>query len=68
MAYLKTKIAMAMALLAVPAVAQAAPSADQAKKYCIRFASDTGSRINRVECRTRAEWAKLGVDVDNLKD
>jgi uncharacterized protein YjhX (UPF0386 family) len=24
----------------------------------------TGSRIERVECWTRAEWAEAGVDVD----
>jgi len=36
--------------------------------YCLQFALDTGSRINRVECKTKREWALLGVDVDHLND
>jgi hypothetical protein len=36
--------------------------------YCLQFAFDTGSRINRVECKTKKEWALLGVDVDHLND
>jgi hypothetical protein len=38
------------------------------KTYCLQFSLDTGSRINRMECRTKKEWALLGVDVDNLTD
>ena len=35
-------------------------------KYCIDQSPDeaTGSRIYTHECRTKAEWAKRGVDVD----
>ena len=36
------------------------------KTYCLQFALDTGSRINRVECKTKREWSALGVDVDDL--
>ena len=36
------------------------------KTYCLQFGLDTGSRINRVECKTKREWAQLGVDVDDL--
>lgn len=36
------------------------------KTYCLQFGLDTGSRINRVECKTKREWAMLGVDVDDL--
>lgn len=34
--------------------------------YCIRFDQDTGSRINREECRTKKEWALKGVDIDEV--
>ena len=36
------------------------------RKYCFKFNSDTGSRISRQECRTKKEWQRLGVDVDEL--
>ena len=36
------------------------------RKYCFKFDSDTGSRINRQECRTKKEWQRLGVNVDEL--
>jgi hypothetical protein len=34
--------------------------------YCIRLEPDTGSHYVRTECHTKAEWARLGVDVDEL--
>jgi hypothetical protein len=46
--------------------AQADASAD--RKYCI--ASDettTGTKIITRECHTKAEWAKRGVVIDELK-
>lgn len=58
-----------LALIASPAVA-AEQSASKArppeKTYCFQFALDTGSRINRTECKTKREWALVGVDVDEL--
>lgn len=39
----------------------------QEKTYCLQFNLDTGSRINRVECKTKREWALLGVDVDEIR-
>ena len=33
--------------------------------YCFQFSLDTGSRINRMECKTKKQWELLGVDVDN---
>ena len=38
-------------------------------KYCIDNNPDeaTGSRIYTRECRTKAEWAKRGVDVAELQ-
>lgn len=37
------------------------------KKYCVEVEAGTGSRLNMTECKTRAQWAKEGVDVDQLK-
>lgn len=34
-----------------------------AKKYCLRVALDTGTRIVKRECRTKAEWAEHDVEV-----
>jgi hypothetical protein len=34
------------------------------KSYCFQIEPLTGSRIMRTECRTKSEWARLGVDVD----
>jgi hypothetical protein len=44
----------------------AASSSD--KKYCLVRDSDdsTDSRIYSHECRTKADWAKRGLDVDQL--
>jgi len=33
-----------------------------AKKYCMRVSQDTGTRISKRECRTKAEWAEYGVE------
>lgn len=43
--------------------ADASASAD--RKYCITpDASQTGSRLYTRECRTKADWAKRGVEVE----
>ena len=38
-------------------------------KYCLDQNPDeaTGSRIYTHECRTKSEWAKRGVDIDELQ-
>ena len=41
------------------------PSAASEQKYCFKFEGGTGTRISTTECRTKAEWRRLGVDVDN---
>jgi len=41
-------------------------AAQDRTKYCIEIEASTGSRINKMECRTKAEWASLGVDVDEI--
>ena len=63
-------VVLSLVLGAAPASAansSAKPAAakDQTK-YCIRFEAFTGSRISKTECRTRAEWARQGVDVDEV--
>lgn len=66
MAYAFKFVALGV-ILAVPTAAAASPKAkapDQ-QKYCFQYEQDTGSRINRLECKTRAEWARLGVYVDD---
>ena len=57
-------------LLATPALASAAdpvgegaPSGTAETRYCMKI-SITGSRIEKVKCWTRAEWADEGVDID----
>lgn len=50
-----------IASAAAPApVATSAPDAGQ--RYCLKIPSKTGSFIDRKVCRTRADWAKDGVD------
>jgi len=61
----------ALTLTASPvAAAQAPASKNQArapeKMYCLKYVMDTGSRLARNECKTKKEWALLGVDVDDL--
>jgi len=39
-------------------------AAQDQTKYCMQVEASTGSRIIRTQCRTRADWANVGVDVD----
>ena len=41
--------------------------ADASKKYCIKLEAITGSRLNLRQCRTKAEWEAIGVDVSAAK-
>jgi hypothetical protein len=68
-------------LAAISAIALAAPAAASVqsvntldnsssaspRKICLQYETDTGSRINRVECKTREQWARQGVQVDLIK-
>jgi hypothetical protein len=47
------------------AAAAAAAGSAQVKKYCIKVEAFTGSRISKSECKSKADWAREGVDVDN---
>lgn len=52
-----------LAAAPMPATAQA-PEASESALYCMRVEPHTGSRLETIECWTRAEWADGGVDVD----
>jgi len=78
MAYIKVGVAVSMILAS--ATATAAPKTSQAKdqaastaasgqevKYCMESEPFTGSKVIKTECKTKAEWAKEGVNVDQLK-
>ena len=41
-----------------------APAAGPDAKYCMHVEPATGSRIERIECWTREQWAEQGVDLD----
>ena len=43
---------------------EARPSAPE-KTYCTS-GTITGSRVVKQECKTKAEWAKEGVDIEDL--
>lgn len=71
----KTVLAFtAFALIASPASAGQQPGKNSAKtsgqgqdkNYCIYFEPETGTRISRTECRTKKDWARRGVDIDDL--
>jgi hypothetical protein len=34
------------------------------KKYCADVVPDTGSRMAKRHCRTKAEWAEDGIDIE----
>ena len=69
----KLLTAVCFSLILATTAASAAPSArpDSKKqgseqKYCLTYESETGSRVSRMECRTKKEWRQLGVDVDQI--
>ncbi len=47
-----------------PAIAAEAPAGTPDTRYCMRLEAPTGSRVERVVCWTRAQWAAEDVDVD----
>ena len=59
-------IAAAMPLSASPGpiAGSPAPTGSPDSRYCLRVEAVTGTRLETVQCWTRAEWADLGVDVD----
>ena len=47
-------------------VGAGAPEAGPDALYCLRVDPFTGSRIERIKCWTREQWADQGVDVDKV--
>lgn len=48
----------------VPDSPQGAPEAPADAKYCLRVEAVIGTRLETVQCWTRAQWAEMEVDVD----
>ena len=46
------------------APATLAPPGSPATRYCLRVEPIIGSRIETIECKTREQWARLEIDVD----
>lgn len=82
MMQLMTLAALALTAAATPAdraPAASEPAATAAKpdqraktgssktKYCVMVDPTTGSRIARRECRTKADWESIGIDITNMK-
>ena len=68
-----TKALLALALLGSSGIAAAhpdhnasapSPSDSAWTRYCMKVEPVTGSRVETVECWTRAEWTEQGVDLD----
>jgi hypothetical protein len=67
-AQLAVALSVAVAALPVPAtysLEAGAPVASPDAKFCLRMEPITGTRIETIQCRTRAEWADLDVDLDH---
>jgi len=67
------KLAFALSIVAASPVSAAvqdvspglgAPEGTPATLYCMHIEAITGSRLEKLKCWTRAEWADRGVDVD----
>ena len=61
------ELIMALSLLAAnPPMAPMtpAPPGTPETRYCLRVDPLIGSRIETIQCKTRDEWATLGLDVD----
>ena len=69
-----TFLAATAATAATDATAASSPAALQKKakkpaseqKYCLQIEASTGTRVNRKECKTKSQWAREGVNVDEL--
>lgn len=54
-----------VALLSSPALASA-PKGPAETVYCIKYEKETGSRIAPQECLTKKQWARKGVNIDEM--
>jgi hypothetical protein len=58
-----------LTLIASPAAAaekSASKTQGSERTYCLQLEPITGSRISRTECKTKKDWALVGIDVDEL--
>jgi len=66
----KSILALAgLTLIASPAAAAEKPASktqSQEKTYCLHLEPITGTRLSRTECKTKKDWALVGLDVDEL--
>lgn len=51
---------------AKPAAATAASAAAKPNQICIKFDPVLGSRIAKLECKTRQEWLRADVNIDEM--
>ena len=61
---LSLMIAAALPLPAGTSGTPLAPAGSPDTRYCLRVDPVTGSRMETIQCWTRADWAAQGVDVD----
>jgi len=61
---LALSLAAALPMPAGSADMAGAPPGGPDSRYCLRVDPITGSRMQTIQCRTRADWASLDVDVD----
>ena len=73
MAHMKMALALSVivagaspvsATVTEPSPTVGAPEAGPDAKYCLRIEAVTGTRLEKVKCWTRQEWADQDVDVD----
>ena len=72
MAWREVAIALIMVAGAAPVAAsqslenlpQGAPEAPADARYCMWVEAATGTRLETIQCWTRAEWAAMEIDVD----
>lgn len=72
MAYKEVILALGLVAVAAPlsasiqdqAPAIGAPEGTPDTKYCMHIEAVTGSRIEKLKCWTREEWAEHDVDLD----
>lgn len=72
MAHRKLVLALSLIAAATPVWAAAedrpqpatAPPGTAETRYCMWMAATTGTLIEHVQCWTREQWARQGVDVD----
>ncbi len=63
-------LALTMIIAALPVSAAGTPPTAPAlagtaqTRYCMHIEAITGSRLEKVKCWTRDEWAEQGVDVE----